>query len=113
VDASRQRRTIRLVQILLVLISAGLLMFAGYSFGRVSGYRSARSGAVFERPRPPSPAQPIVLTILGGIAIAGAAALQQGSSVRMPTPARLDELAGRAEQTALERAEKAEEAEKA
>lgn len=105
VDLSRQRRTIRLVQVLLVLISGGLMMLAGYSLGRVSGYRSAERAGSFDRPRPPSVVQPVVLVILGGLTIAAAAALQERSTVRLPTPARLDELAGRAEGAAIEKAE--------
>jgi hypothetical protein len=42
--------------------------------------------------------------VIGGITIAAAAALQDRGSVRLPTPARLDELAGRAESVALEKA---------
>ena len=104
VEAGRQRRTIRLVQVLLVLISGALMMLAGYSFGRYQGYLSAQ-GASFDRPRRPSPLQPVVLVLLGGITIAAAASLQERGAVRLPTPARLDELAGRAEDAAIARAE--------
>ena len=106
VGAARQRRTIRLVQVLLVLISGALLVFAGYSLGRVDGYRTARASTSFDRPRAPSVAQPVVLVILGAVAIGAAAALQKGGSVRMPTPARIDEFVGRAEQLAIEKAER-------
>ena len=105
VDLTRQRRTIRLVQILLVLVSGGLMMLAGYSFGRVQGYRTALRSDAFDRPRAPSPVQPAVLVILGGVTIAAAAALQDRGTVRLPTPARLDEFAGRAEGAAIEKAE--------
>lgn len=106
VGASRQRRTIRLVQVLLVLISGALMVFAGYSLGRVDGFRTAQASTSFDRPRPPSVAQPVVLMILGAVAIVAAASLQKGESVRMPTPARLDEFVGRAERTAIEKAER-------
>lgn len=86
VGLRRQRRTIRFVQILLVLISGGLMMFAGYSYER-------------------SLTQTVVLMILGGIAIGAAGLLADGRRVRIPTPARLDELAGRAERAAIDKAE--------
>ena len=105
VDLSRQRRTIRLVQVLLVLVAGGLMMLAGYSLGRVNGYRTALRSEAFDRPRPPSALQPAVLVVLGGIAIAAAAGLQERSTVRLPTPARLDEFAGRAEGAAIEKAQ--------
>jgi hypothetical protein len=48
-----------------------------------------------------------VLTVLGAGALVSALLLQGGSeTVRIPTPARLDELAGRAEQAAVQRAER-------
>lgn len=87
VAPTRQRRTIRLTQVLLVLISGALTMFAGYSLALDRGV-----------------AQVVVLVILGGIAIGAAGLLSDGPSVRIPTPARLDELAGRAESVALEKA---------
>lgn len=95
-----------MVQVLFVLISGGLMMLAGYSFGRVQGYRNALRSESFDRPRAPSVVQPAVLVILGGIAIAAAAALQERGTVRLPTPARLDEFAGRAEGAAIEKAER-------
>ena len=104
VEAGRQRRTIRLVQVLLVLISGALMMLAGYSFGRYQGYEAAQE-ASFDRPRPPSALQPLVLVLLGGVTIAAAASLQERGAMRLPTPARLDELAGRAEDAAIARAE--------
>jgi hypothetical protein len=42
---------------------------------------------------------------LGLTALAGAFLLQGSDGVRVPTPARLDELTGRAEQSAVQRAE--------
>ena len=107
VAPTRQRRTIRFVQILLLLTAAGLLMFAGYSWGLVNGYEDGTRAGAIDAPREPSPWQPVVLVVLGGIAIRGAFALQDSSGVRMPTPARLDDLAGRAEHAAIQRAEEA------
>lgn len=103
----RQRRTIRFVQILLVATAAAFLLFAGYAWGRSAGYDAgARAGEV-DAPRRPSGAQIVVSSILGLAALGGALALQGDGTVRIPTPARLDELAGRAERQAIERAEKA------
>ena len=104
VDAGRQRRTIRFTQILLVLIAGALMMLAGYSFGRVQGYRLAQRDG-FDKPRAPSTVQTVVLVVLGGIAIAAAASLGAGT-VKLPQPARLEELAGRAEDVAIEQAER-------
>jgi hypothetical protein len=105
VGAGRQRRTVRLIQILLVLISGALMMYAGYSWGRLHGYRAGIRSDSFDRPRPPSVAQTVVLVLLGGATIVAAASLEQRGAIRLPTPARLDELAGRAEDAAIERAE--------
>lgn len=71
------------MQVLLVLLSIGAIVFAVYSFG-------ARSTA-----------QAVVLIVLGTVCAGGAFLLSDGPSVRIPTPARLDELAGRAEQVAI------------
>ena len=101
----RQRRTIRFVQLLLVVIAAGLFAFAGYSFGRISGYSDGkRAGEVGPPPRPGA-SETIVLGALGAGALVTAWLLQKDGIVRVPTPAKLDELAGRAEQAAIERAE--------
>ncbi|MFN2587194.1 MAG: hypothetical protein ABR613_03600 [Actinomycetota bacterium] len=106
VGLRRQRRAIRFVQILLVGTAAALLMFAGYALGRSSGYEAgAKSGAI-DAPRRPSGVQTVVLGALGLAALAGAVFLQGDGSVRVPTPARLEELVGRAESQAIERAEK-------
>lgn len=107
VGLQRQRRTIRFVQLLLVLIAAGLLLFAGYSWGRASGFDAARATGELGVPRRPSTAQVIVLGALGLMSLGGAVALQGRDGVRLPTPARLDELATRAEGVAIERAERA------
>jgi hypothetical protein len=106
VGAMRQRRTLRLMQVILVLIAGGIMMFAGYSYGRVDGYEAARRSDSFDTPRPPSNGRTIALVILGGIPIAVALLLERGG-LGVPTPARLDELTGRAERAALERAEQA------
>lgn len=85
VAPTRQRRTIRFVQLTLVVIALGLLGFGVYS--------------ATER----SISQAVSL-ILVGVASAGAAyLLSDGPSVRVPTPARLDELAGRAEKVAIDK----------
>lgn len=102
----RQRRTIRFVQTLLVLLAAGLLLFAGYSWGRAAGFETARRADELDAPRAPSAVQTVVLGALGFGAL-GAAVLLQGGPVRIPVPARLEELAGRAESAAVDRAEEA------
>jgi hypothetical protein len=104
----RQRRTIRFTQLLLVAIAAGLLLFAGYAWGRSSGYEAGARAGELDAPRKPSSAQTLVLALLGTGALGAALLLQGGpETVRVPTPAKLDELAGRAEATAVERAERA------
>ena len=102
---TRQRRTIRFIQLLLVATALALVAFAGYSFGRVHGYDAGKRAGDLDPPKPPSVGQSAVLIALGAIALGAAALLQDGSGVRVPTPARLDELAGRAERTAIEKAE--------
>jgi hypothetical protein len=103
----RQRRTIRFIQLLLVLFAVGLFVFAGYSFGRQAGYADGRQAEQIDAPPEPSRIQAVVLVILGGVALGGASLLSAGGAVRIPTPARLDDLAGRAESVALQRAEEA------
>jgi hypothetical protein len=88
----------------LVLLAAGLLLFAGYSKGRASGIQSQRSADNLSPPKPPSISETIVLSALGLVALGGALILQ-GPGVRIPTPARLDELTGRAQSAFEERAE--------
>ena len=51
----------------------------------------------------------MVLAILGVGFLTAAVLLQGDGGVRMPVPARLEELTGRAESTAIERAETASE----
>ena len=108
VAPTRQRRTIRFIQLLLVLFAAGLFVFAGYSFGRQAGYEDGRRAGEIDAPSEPSRIQAVVLVVLGGVALGGASLLGgAGGAVRIPTPARLDDLAGRAESVALQRAEEA------
>lgn len=107
VAPGRQRRTLRFVQGLLVLLAAALLMFAGYTLGKRAGYDEGRRSAGFDAPRKPSLAEVVVPALLGGGVIVAALLLQAQGGIRMPTPARLDELAGRAEDAAVERAERA------
>ena len=99
VGLTRQRRTLRFVQGLLVLIGAALLLFAGYQWGR--------AGDTDSDVRAPSAMQVVALGVLGTAAFAAALALQGRGGIRIPTPARLEELAGRAEKIAIERAEQA------
>lgn len=101
----RQRRAIRIVQILMVIIAAGLLVYAGYTLGLANGYRSGRQAGDLGAPTPPPLAQTLVLTALGAGALCAAVSLHGPAGVRIPTPARLDELAGRAEAVAVTRAE--------
>lgn len=85
VAPTRQRRTIRFVQITLVLTALGLLAFGAYS--------------VVER----TISQAVSLILIGLVAAGAAYLLSDGPSVRVPTPARLDELAGRAEKVAIDK----------
>ena len=94
------------MQVVLVLLAAAFLVFAGYSLGRVDGFSDGRRANQIDAPRPPSVVQPAVLIALGLGALVGALLLQGPQGVRVPTPARLDELTGRAEQSAVERAER-------
>ena len=90
---------------LLVVTAAGLLAFAGYAYGRADGYEAGKRATAIDAPREPSRVQTAVLVVLAAGAFGAATLLQGGSTVRVPTPARLDELAGRAERVAIERAE--------
>jgi hypothetical protein len=101
----RQRRTIRFVQICLVVIAAALLMLAGYSLGRVKGFDEGRAVTRVGAPASPSAAKTVVIAVLGLGALGAAVLLQGQGGVRVPVPARLEELTGRAESTAIERAE--------
>ena len=92
VGVGRQRRTIRLVQVLLVAVAAGLLMFAGYSLGRARGFDDGRAAEDLSPPRRPSSAQTLVLATLGLGALGAALALQGSGGVRLLTPAKLLEM---------------------
>ena len=92
VGVDRQRRTIRMVQIILVLLAAGLLMFAGYSLGRARGFDEGRSADELSAPKKPSAVQTIVLAALGLGALGAAIALQAPGGVRLLTPAKLLEM---------------------
>jgi hypothetical protein len=100
---SRQRRTLRLMQILLAVAAAGLFVFAGYSWGRAAGFDAGRRAGDIDAPRRPGAFQVVVLVVLGAGALTGAWLLGGPDTVRMPTPARLDELTGRAQRAATER----------
>lgn len=107
VAIDRQRRTLRFVQGLLVVIAAGLLAFAALEWIRMRDFDAANPADAAGGPTKPPVSEVVVLTLLA-IASAGAArALQGDGGVRIPTPARLEELAGRAEAVAVERAEAA------
>jgi hypothetical protein len=90
------------------MFAIGFFVFAGYSFGREAGYEDGRRAEEIDAPSEPSPVQGVVLILLGAIALGGASMLNAGGgAVRIPTPAALDDLAGRAESVALQRAEEA------
>ena len=103
----RQRRTIRIVQVLMILLAVGLFVFAGYSAGRATGYDEGRRAAEIDAPAEPSAGQAVVLVLLGSGLLGAAFMLQARGGLRMPTPASLDDLAGRAEAAAIDRAEQA------
>jgi len=92
VGVNRQRRTIRMVQVILVLLAAGLLMFAGYSMGRSRGFDDGRAAETLSPPRSPSAVQTVVLGVLGLGALGAALALQVSGGVRLLTPAKLLEM---------------------
>lgn len=73
------------MQVTLVLIALGLMAFGAYS--------------IAER----SLSQAVTLILTGVVAAGAAYLLSDGPSVRVPTPARLDELAGRAEKVAIDK----------
>ena len=80
-------------------------MFAGYALGRARGYDEGKQAGDLGTPTEPSLAEVVVPALLGLGALGGALILQGQGGIRMPTPARLEELAGRAEQAAIDRAE--------
>ena len=97
VGIDRQRKTIRFVQGLLVLLAAGLLIFAGYSLGRTRGYDEGALGNEFDAPKKPAATQVVVLAILGAAAFGAALAIQTEGGVRLLTPARLRDMEARGE----------------
>lgn len=107
VAPGRQRRTIRFIQLLLALFAIGLFVFAGYSLGRATGFDQGKRANEIDAPREPSVGQAAVLSLVGLIALGGASLLGGPGGVRIPTPARLDDLAGRAESVAVQKAEEA------
>jgi hypothetical protein len=93
VGVGRQRRTIRFMQALLVLIAAGLLCFAGYSYGVRAGFDDGTEASeALSAPRSPAMSQTVVLIVLGLGALGGAVGLQTEGGVRLLTPARLREM---------------------
>ncbi len=108
--AERQRRTLRLVQALLVFVAAGLLFYAGYSAGVAAGFERSRDADALDGPRTPSWTQTVVLAVLGVGSLAAAFTLQRGGVLTTPTPARLEELTGRAEEAAMSNAVAADQA---
>ncbi len=101
---SRQRRTIRFMQGLLIAMAAALLLLAGYSWGRAAGYDQGLAAGDIDAPSAPSTTQTVVLITLGTGSLAGAFLLQRDGVAVVPTPAKLDTLAGRAEQAMIEKA---------
>jgi hypothetical protein len=91
------------MQGLLAVIAVALFVFAGFTLTRALNSDGAPSN--FGASTKPSVVEPIVLILLGVGVLLGARALQSPEGIRMPTPARLEELAGRAEKVAIERAE--------
>ena len=97
VGVGRQRRTIRIIQTLLVLGAAAALMFAGYSLGRARGLDEAADRTELDAARRPGGAQTVVLVILGAASLGAALYLQGEGGVRLLTPARLIEMERRGE----------------
>ena len=104
VGVGRQRRTIRMIQGLLVLIATGLLMFAGYSLGESAGFEDGRRADGLDAPAEPSGSQTFVLALLGLGTFAAALLLQTEGGVRLLTPKKLLELerSGGSEPIAME-----------
>jgi hypothetical protein len=91
------------MQILIAVVAAGLFVFAGYSWGRAAGFAEGQRAGDIDAPRRPSAVQVVVPALLGAGALLGAWFLGGPGVVRMPTPARLEELTGRARGAAAER----------
>lgn len=99
---TRQVRTLRFMQLLLALVGASLLWLAAAELARGPG-----GGDVLAPREARSPGKALALVVLAATAFGGAAALQGRDGVRLPTPARLEELASRAEDTARRKAAEA------
>ena len=93
------------MQGLLVAMAAALLLFAGYSWGRSAGYDRGLAAGDIDAHSTPSTTQTVVLVSLGAGSLAGAFLLQRDGVPVVPTPAKLDTLAGRAEQAMIEKAD--------
>jgi len=91
-----------MMQGVLVMCGVALLVYAGITLANVLSYDR---GAAIDASVRPGVMQPVTLVVGSAIAFGVAAALGGRGGVRLPTPARLEELAGRAERAALERAE--------
>ena len=94
----RQKRTIRFVQILLAVSAVVIAVVA------IATWPDGRTPQHGTLARPTSIAQPFVMLVMAAALGGGAWLLADGRDVRIPTPARLEELAGRAEQVAIDRA---------
>jgi hypothetical protein len=89
-------------------MAVGLFAVAAYQWARASAFDDSHPEDAAGGPTRPPAAEVIVLAILGCGALGAALILRApGGGVRLPTPARLEELAGRAEGAAVERAEQA------
>lgn len=95
------------MQVLLVLVAAGLLVFAGFGWGKRTGYDEGRRAGDLGGPARTSLGEVVVPAALALAFLGGAFLLQGRGGLRMPSPARLEELARRAEQAAVDRAERA------
>lgn len=89
------------------MFAIGLFVFAGYSFGMAAGYEDGARAGDIDAPSEPSEVKAVVLVLLGGASLASGMLLSSGGAVRVPTPARLEELVGRAEAVALSKAAEA------
>lgn len=98
VGLRRQKRTIRFVQVLLVVSALAVAFLA------IATWPDGRSPQPGTLARATTLAQPVVLFSIAAALGLGACLLADGRDVRIPTPARLEELAGRAEQVAITKA---------
>jgi hypothetical protein len=109
VAPTRQRRALRSVQACFAVLAVVLFVFAAASLRDVGDRRGDDLAPGRER----SVVQPVVLGVLGLLSLGAALALRApGGGVRLPTPARLEEILERDEQ-AHRRATEEEEEKKA